>query len=249
MTLLLLLACTGPDKDDTGPTSGFDGAFVFTDPNNYGYTSALDVAAQDIQLAHDVTFDWSGLTTDLLGHAMDPATDVDLVWMVQFPNLTEDDVVSAILTDSLLQLDVGPYVQFDNDPADTTTALLSEFVFPPDNVIDPATEEVTEETIAGWGVDGCSAPNFAMTAGALARGMAKFATAREGHGAREDAMFRLTRAMAAHPHLVSGEGQACTELMRAMDGRVANKGGAEAGYVAIVPEKGRGIGLKGGERR
>lgn len=114
-----------------------------------------------------------------------------------------------------------------------------------------ATEEVTGETAAGWGVDGCSAPNFAMSVEGLARGMAQFANAREGHVAREDAMFRLTRAMAAHPHLVSGEGQACTELMRAMDGRVAIKGGAEAVYVAIVPEKGLGIALKvvdGGSR-
>ncbi|MBL9061378.1 asparaginase [Tabrizicola sp.] len=107
-----------------------------------------------------------------------------------------------------------------------------------------ATEEVTGETVAGWGVDGCSAPNFAMTVEGLARAMAKYATAREGHGAREDAMFRLTRAMAAHPHLISGEGETCTELMRAMDGRVAIKGGAEAVYVAIVPEKGFGIALK-----
>ena len=107
-----------------------------------------------------------------------------------------------------------------------------------------ATEEVTGETVAGWGVDGCSAPNFAMTVEGLARAMAKYATAREGHGAREDAMFRLTRAMAAHPHLISGEGETCTELMRAMEGRVAIKGGAEAVYVAIVPEKGLGIALK-----
>ena len=64
-------------------------------------------------------------------------------------------------------------------------------------------------------------------------------------------MHRLTRAMASHPELVSGEGRACTELMRAMDGRVALKGGAEAAYVAIIPEKGLGIALKivdGGER-
>ncbi|WP_128514518.1 asparaginase [Tabrizicola thermarum] len=119
-----------------------------------------------------------------------------------------------------------------------------EIDHPLQKAIRAATEEVTDETVAGWGVDGCSAPNFAMTAGALARGMAKFAAAREGHGAREDAMVRLTRAMAAHPHLVSGEGQACTELMRAMGGRVAIKGGAEAVYVAIVPEKGLGIALK-----
>ncbi len=107
-----------------------------------------------------------------------------------------------------------------------------------------ATEEVTGETIAGWGVDGCSAPNFAMTVGGLARAMAQYATAREGYGARESAMHRLTRAMAAHPDLVAGEGRACTELMRAMGGRVAIKTGAEGVFVAILPEKGLGIALK-----
>lgn len=126
-----------------------------------------------------------------------------------------------------------------------------EIDHPLQKAIRAATEEVTGETIAGWGIDGCSAPNFAMSLSGLGRAMARFATAREGHGAREDAMVRLTRAMAAHPHLVSGEGQACTELMRAMGGRVAIKGGAEAVYVAIVPEKGLGIALKvvdGGSR-
>jgi L-asparaginase II len=119
-----------------------------------------------------------------------------------------------------------------------------EIDHPLQKAIRAATEEVTGETVAGWGVDGCSAPNFAMSLTGLARAMAAYANAREGHGAREEAMHRLTRAMAAHPHLVAGEGETCTELMRAMGGRVAIKGGAEAVYVAIVPEKGLGIALK-----
>ena len=126
-----------------------------------------------------------------------------------------------------------------------------EIDHPLQKAIRAATEEVTGETVAGWGVDGCSAPNFAMTLGGMAQAMARFATAREGHGARESAMHRLTRAMATHPELVAGEGRACTELMRAMDGRVALKTGAEAYFVAIIPEKGLGIALKvldGGHR-
>jgi len=119
-----------------------------------------------------------------------------------------------------------------------------EMDHPLQKAIRAATEDVAEETVAGWGVDGCSAPNFAVTLHGLARSMAKFATAREGHGAREDAMYQLTRAMAAHPELVAGEGRACTELMRAMGGKVAIKTGAEAVFVAIVPEKGLGIALK-----
>ena len=119
-----------------------------------------------------------------------------------------------------------------------------EIDHPLQKAIRAATEEVCGETVAGWGVDGCSAPNFAMTMEGLARGMAKFAVAREGHGAREAAMHRLARAMGAYPELVAGEGRACTELMRAMGGRVAIKTGAEAVFVAILPEKGLGIALK-----
>ena len=74
--------------------------------------------------------------------------------------------------------------------------------------------------------------------------MAAFANARDTGGARQAAMHRLTRAMGAHPELVAGEGRACTELMRAMGGKVAIKTGAEAVFVAILPEKGLGIALK-----
>ncbi len=119
-----------------------------------------------------------------------------------------------------------------------------EIDHPLQKAIRAATEEVCGETVAGWGVDGCSAPNFAMTLEGLARGMARFAAAREGHGAREAAMHRLARAMGAYPELVAGEGRACTELMRAMGGKVAIKTGAEAVFVAILPEKGLGIALK-----
>ena len=110
--------------------------------------------------------------------------------------------------------------------------------------IKTAFEEVTDETAAGWGIDGCSAPNFATSVAGLARSMAAFAAASDGGDSRQRAMHRLTRAMANHPELVAGEGRSCTELMRAMKGRVAIKTGAEAVFVAIVPDKGLGIALK-----
>lgn len=115
---------------------------------------------------------------------------------------------------------------------------------PLQRAIRQATEEVTGEAIAGWGIDGCSAPNFAMSLAGLARAMQAFAAAREEGSARERAMVRLHRAMARHPELVAGEGRACTELMRAMDHRVAIKTGAEAVFVAILPERRMGIAVK-----
>lgn len=105
-----------------------------------------------------------------------------------------------------------------------------------------AFEEVTGETSPGWGVDGCSAPNFACTVGGLARAMASFAA--PGAGARGEAQRRLVAAMIAHPELVAGEKRACTDLMRACEGRAALKTGAEGVYVGILPGLGLGIALK-----
>ncbi|WP_068116231.1 asparaginase [Tropicimonas marinistellae] len=105
-------------------------------------------------------------------------------------------------------------------------------------------EEVTGETSPGFGIDGCSAPNFAATLTGVARAMAGFAAAREGMGTRQSAQARLVAAMMSHPDLVAGEGRACTELMRALRGAGAVKTGAEGFFVAILPERQLGVAVK-----
>lgn len=117
-----------------------------------------------------------------------------------------------------------------------------EIGHPVQRAVRRAFEEVTGEPAAGWGIDGCSAPNFACTVEGLAHAMARFA--RSGQDRRGQAQRRLVAAMLAHPELVAGEGRACTELMRAMKGRAAVKTGAEAVFVGIVPERGLGLALK-----
>ncbi|MGJ8556941.1 MAG: asparaginase [Sulfitobacter geojensis] len=102
-----------------------------------------------------------------------------------------------------------------------------------------AFETVTQETSPGYGIDGCSAPNYACTLHGMARAMAHFAAAPEG-----SAEARLHQAMRLHPELVAGETRACTELMRAIDGKVALKTGAEGFFIAILPEQKLGIALK-----
>jgi len=115
---------------------------------------------------------------------------------------------------------------------------------PVQQAVKQAFEEVTGEPSPGFGIDGCSAPNFATTVHGLARAMAFFAAASDSGDTRQRAAHRLTRAMAAHPVLVAGEGRSCTALMRAMEGRVTVKTGAEAVFVAILPEQKLGIALK-----
>ncbi|WP_204115010.1 asparaginase [Shimia biformata] len=107
-----------------------------------------------------------------------------------------------------------------------------------------AFEEVTQEDSPGYGIDGCSAPNFATTLHGMARAMAFFAAANPDGDARQSAASRLHHAMATYPELVAGEGRCCTNLMRAMDHKVAVKTGAEAYFIAIIPEKKLGVALK-----
>ena len=102
-----------------------------------------------------------------------------------------------------------------------------------------AFERVTGAASPGYGIDGCSAPNFQTTVAGLARAMAVFASAPDG-----SAMQRLRTAMMLHPDLVAGEGRACTRLMRAMNGKAAIKTGAEGVFVGILPGQRLGFALK-----
>lgn len=107
-----------------------------------------------------------------------------------------------------------------------------------------AFEETTNETSPMFGIDGCSAPNHACSVHGLARATAFFASAGDRSDTRSTAAQRLIQAMMTYPELVAGENRACTELMRAMDHKVAIKTGAEGVYVAIIPEKRLGVALK-----
>ncbi len=115
---------------------------------------------------------------------------------------------------------------------------------PIQKAVKEAFEEMTGMDTFGYGVDGCAAPNFATTVAGLARAMARMANPTGLGSARENAARALVSAMTEHPLLVAGEGRACSELMEAMDGKVAIKTGAEGVFIAILPEQGLGVALK-----
>jgi len=123
----------------------------------------------------------------------------------------------------------------------------SEYIDPNHPVqiaVKDAFEEMTGMATFGYGIDGCSAPNFATTVAGFARALARMADPRGLGPVRETAARSLVDAMRAHPLLVAGEGRACSELMQAMDGKVAVKTGAEGVFGAILPEQGLGVALK-----
>jgi L-asparaginase II len=95
-----------------------------------------------------------------------------------------------------------------------------------------------------WGVDGCTAPNFAIPLTAFARALAKLARPDSLPEPRQTAARRIVAAMIAHPELIAGTGRADTLIMRASKDRVAVKIGAEGYFAAILPQAGLGIAIK-----
>lgn len=80
------------------------------------------------------------------------------------------------------------------------------------------------------GVDGCSAPNFAVPLRNAALAYARLADPDAGgvQPARARACRTITQAMMAHPEMVGGPGRFDTRLMQAAHGKLVSKGGAEA---------------------
>ena len=86
------------------------------------------------------------------------------------------------------------------------------------------------------GIDGCSAPNYAMPLSNLARGYARLASGRSDPEFGE-AFGQLAEAMTAHPHLVSGTGRSDLAFMSTGRGDWVSKAGADG--VQVVASRGR----------
>lgn len=94
------------------------------------------------------------------------------------------------------------------------------------------------------GMDGCSAPNWAMGLETMARAFARVASA-SGAGERfAGAYRRIMSACWAEPFLVGGTDRLDTVLLGLLRHRAITKTGAEGVYCAAVPELGIGIALK-----
>jgi L-asparaginase II len=94
------------------------------------------------------------------------------------------------------------------------------------------------------GIDGCAAPNYAISLRNLATSMARLGSPAELAPERAAAAERLVAAWKAHPLLVSGTGRACADLIAAASGRTVVKTGAEAVFMATIPEQALGVAIK-----
>jgi L-asparaginase II len=85
---------------------------------------------------------------------------------------------------------------------------------------------LTSEEIA-IGIDGCSAPAFAVPLRAVATAYARLCDASSLSTERADACRTVMDSMTSHPRIVAGEGRFDTLIMQSTGGRLISKGGAE----------------------
>jgi L-asparaginase II len=124
----------------------------------------------------------------------------------------------------------GAYLAFDHPLQRTIRRAVADFLATPE-----------EELVAG--VDGCSAPNYAVPLARLAQGFARLASDRD-HAAYGRAPTILADAMIAHPEMVSGENRNDLALMRAGRGDWVTKIGAEGVQAIGIRSRGWGIAVK-----
>ena len=106
---------------------------------------------------------------------------------------------------------------------------------PVQQAISASIERLAGERVQHVAVDGCGAPQHALTLPGLARAFSRLAT---GDGP----LRRTTEAMRSCPWHVGGTGRDVTRLMRGIPGLVA-KDGAEGVYAAALPD-GSAVALK-----
>jgi hypothetical protein len=103
------------------------------DANNYDFTSTISSQSLAVASRTDLVVDWTGLTQDLQGRAMDPATEID-IFTIAILALNQEDTLAALADDDLRQSDITAYATL-NPEEGVTTAMLSDFDFLGNRVI------------------------------------------------------------------------------------------------------------------
>lgn len=158
MRAILLLAVAGCGDGTEPPT---DRAIVLADENNYSYVGHVNLGNVEVGAAADADVDWSALATDLQGHPVDPAADVDEIVLTRFADGLDEEALEQLIADSqLLQEHIQAAFLYEN-AGDVTAVRLVDFeLF--GNVFVP--EEYFLDDGGVWGIslftDGIAGPRM-----------------------------------------------------------------------------------------
>jgi len=163
----------------------------------------------------------------------------------------------------VIKLDIHPTANFNNCSGKHTTMLAFAKMrgLPINNYLSPehpiqkdilkVVSEMSDVPVDNiqLGIDGCSAPNFAIPLYNAALAMARMCDPKDLSDARVLTCNKITSAMTTHPEMISNLGEFDCELMKASSGKIVTKRGAEGFQIiglmpGIYGEKGVGIAFK-----
>lgn len=99
---------------------------LLEDRQNYAIDTWIDAGTDTVRSGYDSTVDWSGLDVDLLGYPVDPAVDITTIGLVQFQDLSQDEVLTGINDDTLQQAQLTAFADYTIAGGETN-ATLSQF--------------------------------------------------------------------------------------------------------------------------
>lgn len=150
MLLHLLMACTGGKDPDTGTPTGSE-RVVLQDQDLVSFRFAWTVRTHALVRGAAGTLDWSGLTRDARGIALDPRTEVSQVELVRLRDVDLDEALLLLASGTLSQQQVD--LEVDCSSPDARCA-LSEFRFEAGHPIDLEAEfEVGSGPWMAWLID------------------------------------------------------------------------------------------------
>jgi hypothetical protein len=98
----LTLGCGSSSSPSQPSTTCTNGTMVANEANNYSFSSSLMLHPVKVKPMSDLTFDWSGVTKDFLGHTVNPKTDLNAIFLLmvntpvsEFEKQLNDDTFST----------------------------------------------------------------------------------------------------------------------------------------------------------
>lgn len=124
----------GGDGSNTGNANAY-----IKDQNNYTSTSSLTIPSLPVKAGADLRVCWTGLATNLLGHAITDTKDIDSVTFLLVENLTKADIAQKFAADQFEAKLVKVARTFTVTDHTDTCATLSKFKLGA-AYLDPATD-------------------------------------------------------------------------------------------------------------
>jgi hypothetical protein len=120
--LFVAVGCSDPQ-----PMTCSGANVVANEKNNYAFTSTIVLPPVKVAPLSNLTFDWSGLSRDFLGHPINPATDVVQAIMMIWA-LPRADFETALNADELYPADLVVSPPLVHPIAGATSARLHDFM-------------------------------------------------------------------------------------------------------------------------